>query len=432
MAPADRKVCYLGMPSYGELTPGAARAFYVASRSGELGVQLRHEQSSLLALNFNTLWCWALNARHRGERVDYWAMQHADVEPDPGWLDVMVGELESHGLDVLSAAVPIKDQRGVTSIAMARDDGDPWRVHGRLTVRECHRLPETFAAKDVGRPLLVNTGLLLVRWDQEWAKQVHFTVNDRIVFNPEKESYFAEVEPEDWFFGRLANDLGLKVGVTRKVRVGHRGPMTFGNDRPWGTMRYDEAHLTESVLDAGLPPFPHDVPGWLTEEEGRELMRLAAGKAVLEVGSYCGRSTVCLARTAGTVSAVDTFDGRGTALEGDTYPTFLANLERYGVADKVAVYRGTSGKVLPPMPPVFDLAFIDGSHDFKSVLRDAALAADCLRPGGLLAFHDYDNAADPGVRAAVDALAARGAAVLSTCGSIAVVRPAPRPQLAEV
>lgn len=420
-----KKVVYLGMPSYGSLTSGAARGLYRASK-GELDVHINGIESSLLAQGFNILWTWMLNAVHRGARVDYWAMLHADCEPEDWWVDKLVAEAEAKNLDVLCAVAPIKDSRGVTSIAMAHESGDPWRIHGRLTMREVHRLPETFTGEDLGRPILLNTGCWVARWG-DWCRKVHFRINDRIAFDGK--SYRAQVEPEDWYFSRLCHELGLRLGATRKVALGHRGVAVYGNTRPWGTDSFDKEHLRRSVLDDaacgdgdGRDWFPHDAAGWLGEEEGRELARLAAGKAVLEVGSYCGRSTVCLARTARAVTAVDTFDGRGTGMPGDTLRTFLANLERYGVGAKVRAVRGESAAALPKMPPVYDLAFIDGSHDRESVARDAALAARLLRPGGVLAFHDY-GATDPGVTEAVDELIASGGELLSRCGSLAVVRP---------
>ncbi len=39
-----------------------------------------------------------------------------------------------------------------------------------------------------------------------------------------------------------------------------------------------------------------DVRGWLNDDEGRLLAKYAEGKRVLEVGSYCGRSTIWMAR----------------------------------------------------------------------------------------------------------------------------------------
>ena len=136
---AKKKVC-LGMPSYGDLTTGAARGFYRAS-SGGLSVvekevrpedvplewRLRNFDSSLLAFNMNYLWCWALNEAHTGGGCDYFAMQHADIEPENWWLDKLIAEMEAKDLDVLGVVSPIKSIHGRTSMAMARPDGSTWR-----------------------------------------------------------------------------------------------------------------------------------------------------------------------------------------------------------------------------------------------------------------------------------------------------------------
>lgn len=417
-----KRVC-LGMPGYASVTGGAAKGFFACSARHAVSRQMR--ESSLLAHNFNLLWCWALG-EDRKAKVDYFAMIHSDIEPDGYWLDTLIDELEARDLDVLGVVAPIKDVRGMTSIALGRADGYTWRPHCRLTMSEVMRLPETFTSADVsGLPILLNTGLWVCRFDARWARNVHFTINDRIVCDPDGD-YIPEVEPEDWFFSRLLHEQGLKVGCTRKVQLGHRGGMVFGNRSGWGTSKYDGEYLDRSVLDPDLGDdwFPSKAAGWLTEAEGRELARLAAGKVVLELGSYCGRSTVCLARTAVAVTAVDTFDGRGTAAEGDTLPTFRKNVERYGVRDKVNPTRGATADVLPDLPPVFDLAFIDASHDYENVRRDAELATACLKPGGILAFHDYDSGrGDEGVTRAVDELIAGGAELLARCDSLAVIRP---------
>jgi precorrin-6B methylase 2 len=414
-----RKSVFLGMPTYGSLTERAARGFFMASRGG-LNVHRNMHGSSLLALNFNHVWCWALNA---DPQPDYFAMQHSDVEPEDGWLDALVAEMEAKGLDVLGVAAPIKDQEGKTSIALGHESGDNFRVLTRLTMREVYRLPETFTSDDVGAPLLINTGLWACRWG-EWCKGIYFTVNDEIAFDESAGRYVPRVESEDWFVSRLFHEAGVRVGCTRKVELGHRGQAVFGNHQPWGTLEFDKYHVERSVLDGREPRdwFPHDVAGWLTEEEGRELARLAEGKAVLEVGSYCGRSTICLAQQAKFVTAVDTFDGRGTAGAGDTLPLFQRNIRRHGAGEKVTVSRGESAAVLPNLPPVYDLVFIDGSHDRDSVLADAMAAQRLLRPGGVIAFHDYAET-DPGVVLAVNELLDVWGVTPRLVGSLAVVRP---------
>lgn len=246
MSDTNPKVC-LAMPGYGDLTAPAARGFYCAT-SSRFDVDRMYNEGSLLAQNFNALWCWALNKVHNGERVDYFAMQHADVGPEVGWLETMIDELESKELDVIGAAVPIKSQNGLTSLALARDDGTTWRVKCRLTMDEVHRLPETFTEADTGHQLLLNTGLWVAKFNMDWATQIHFTINDRIIFDTVTGTYRAEVEPEDWYFSRLCDELGLKIGATRKVALQHQGKIAFSNDFAWGLEKFDSEYVSESLI----------------------------------------------------------------------------------------------------------------------------------------------------------------------------------------
>lgn len=167
--------------------------------------------------------------------------------------------------------------------------------------------------------------------------------------------------------------------------------------------------------------FPHDVDGWLTEIEGRALAEAATGKRVLELGSYKGRSTICLAQTAEHVTAVDTFDGRATPKTGETLGDFLTNLSRYAVRWKTSFYVGTSQHVVPTLDATYDLAFIDGAHAFDSIRSDCLLAMTKLRQGGLLCFHDYNSPVDPGVTFAVNRLVAAGAELVRVAGTVAML-----------
>jgi predicted O-methyltransferase YrrM len=429
---------FLGMPGYGERTAGAARGFWRSTRRPDSLVRYQYNEGSLLAANFNILWCAALNQARSGGGVDYFAMQHADIEPEDYWLDKLIEEMEEKELDVLGVVAPIKDAKGVTSTALARPDGDTWRIHCRLTMAEIHRLPPTFTSEDVGHPLLLNTGLWVCRFDEEWAKKVRFTINDRIAFNGEQ--YVAQTEPEDWYFSRLCHELGLRIGCTRKIQLDHRGIATFANTHVWGTQAFDSAYVSDSVVpdvDRDGFHYPKDVDGWLRYEEGKALWELARGKRVLEIGSYMGLSTICLAQTALHVHAIDPHDGRGTFVPQPTEEAMRLNLARYGVTDKVTIdkgalsedepdwfaYRETADGGFSRDAPQFDLIFIDGAHDYESVARDIRCTLPYLAPGGLLAFHDYHTRQDPGVTQAVDELLSRGGELLKTHASLAVVRP---------
>lgn len=441
------KLALLGMPAYMSVSASSARSYWMASkgqvrvdsRQCELAVDRMHTESSLLALNCNMLWAWALN-KAESTKVDYFAMLHSDVEPVDFWLDALIEELEARSLDVLSVVLPLKDQNGLTSTALDREDRNNFRPLCRLTMKELYDLPETFTSEDVsvygggragGAKLLINTGCMVCKWG-DWAEQAHFTINDRIVYCAPRKMYAAEVEPEDWYFSRLLHELGLKVGATRKVRAEHRGQMCFTNSQPWGCQEFDIQYTSKPIVVTARQPgfrFPHDVDGWLLPEEGRALAELARDKRVLEIGGYCGKSTICLAQAADWVVTVDPHDRRGTPKPKSTREELLANLERYELGNVTAMTATLREACDSLEDEVFDIIFIDGQHDYESVVDDVECAQKLLSPDGLLVFHDYrlyagqyDGRWDPGVTEAVDNLLAAGAELISTNATLAVVR----------
>jgi predicted O-methyltransferase YrrM len=141
----------------------------------------------------------------------------------------------------------------------------------------------------------------------------------------------------------------------------------------------------------------------LTAAETAELQRLAKDCEVLEIGSAYGYSTCALALVAKSVTAVDPHITHGSFYVQD------ANLKAYGVRPKVGVYKHRSQDILPRFaaigPPYrFDLVWIDGDHTAEVVEHDVTWALKLLKPGGVLACHDYDEVTCPGVRQALDKL----------------------------
>ena len=130
--------------------------------------------------------------------------------------------------------------------------------------------------------------------------------------------------------------------------------------------------------------------GWLTEAEAAALADLAKDRVVLEIGSWLGRSTVCMARTAKLVVAVDHHHGPPYDGEGSTLNRFLANLWREQITN-VIPFLADSGRALPFLRREFGLVFIDGGHEMPEVIRDGLLAWECIVDGGSLAFHDYES-----------------------------------------
>lgn len=422
---SDRRI-FLGQPGYGHPTVNSARAFWRAC-ADESELHWSAEIGSLLAANFNKLWCSALNIVHSGGRVDYFAMLHDDISLPDGWLDDLIDEMEAHDLDVLGVVAPIKDNRGMTSMALHKD-GDNWMPFCRLSMQDVYELPQTFTSDDLGRPLLLNTGCWVCRFDMEWATKVHFEINDRIVFNTAANAYQSQTEPEDWQFSRLLHEIGqpgsptefvkpLRIGATTKLALTHRGETDFENTKAWGRFPYDAEATNKSPVPGA---FPRDIHGWLTPDEGKKLAELATDKNVLEIGSYCGLSTVCMARTANHIDAIDYHDGRGTPEPRNTLDEFLDNLERYEVSDKVTAYHPDHA----PVHTTYDLILIDGAHDRDSVQADLDNYLAQLSENGLLVFHDYGEPMIPGVSEVVNELLANGAELVSVTDHLAVVKPA--------
>lgn len=143
------------------------------------------------------------------------------------------------------------------------------------------------------------------------------------------------------------------------------------------------------------------VEGWLTYEEGVLLHALAkacpVGSAIVEIGSYKGKSTIWLATgsRAGNgcmVSAIDPHTGsipdkrRGETVW--TLDAFRENIARAGVPDLVAEIVATSEQTVRQFRQPIGLIFIDGEHEYPFVRRDCLEWASKVVPGGVIALHD--------------------------------------------
>jgi hypothetical protein len=223
---------FLAVPHSGHIVTMALPGIMTLATPEKHRVFVSCNQSSLLALNFNCLWAKALNSR-KELVLTHFAMHHADIAAPEGWLDTLVQEMDRVGADVLSAVVPIKDGRGITSTGIMTPTGDI----RRLTMREVMNLPVTFELKDVPVPnkkyLLVNSGLWLCRFDTHWPASIKFTIEDCISQQPDGK-FTVKALSEDWRFSRDCAQRGLRVFATRIVPVKHFGLSAFSNDCAWG------------------------------------------------------------------------------------------------------------------------------------------------------------------------------------------------------
>ncbi|WP_167156266.1 class I SAM-dependent methyltransferase [Streptomyces sp. MBT27] len=134
----------------------------------------------------------------------------------------------------------------------------------------------------------------------------------------------------------------------------------------------------------------------------------ALGLPLLEVGTYCGRSTILLAeaaRESGTVAVtVDHHRGSEEQQPGwdfhdptvvdpqvgrmDTLPTFRRTLHAAGLEDHVIAMVGRSPQVARVWGGRLGFVFIDGGHTDEHASADYEGWAPKLAEGGTLVIHD--------------------------------------------
>jgi MMP 1-O-methyltransferase len=174
-------------------------------------------------------------------------------------------------------------------------------------------------------------------------------------------------------------------------------------------------------VEAELVKAAEAARGFMPPAEGLALHDTAAAYArrgpVLEVGTYCGKSTIYLAAAARTarqfVITVDHHRGSEENQPGweyhdtelvdpqagrlDTLPHFRSTLAASGLEDSVIAIVGRSAEVARLWSAPLGMLFIDGGHTDAAAVADYQGWAPHLAPGGALAIHDvFPDPADGG------------------------------------
>lgn len=147
------------------------------------------------------------------------------------------------------------------------------------------------------------------------------------------------------------------------------------------------------------PVLGHPAPGmhiwgWMSPRELTWLHATAGAMAnIAEIGSLHGRSAYALlSGCPGPVYCIDPWDD----VADESYASFLGACGRF---PNLRAVRGLSPAAAALVPDV-DMVFIDGAHDYDSVVAD--IAAWLPKARRLICGHDYNHPGYPGVKAAVD------------------------------
>lgn len=170
-----------------------------------------------------------------------------------------------------------------------------------------------------------------------------------------------------------------------------------------------------------LPINIDQIKGFIDPDEGEALYRYSLAnckdKPCLEIGSYCGKSSVYIG-TAVKINnqilySIDHHKGSEEQQPGeeyfdpdlinqngdgiDTYPFFLNTIKISKLEDHIKPILGDSVEVAQKWNQMLSMVFIDGGHSEESAQNDYKFWKKFIEPGGLLIIHDvFPNPKDGG------------------------------------
>ena len=169
---------------------------------------------------------------------------------------------------------------------------------------------------------------------------------------------------------------------------------------------------TDTSSTERLFAMAEQVRGFMPADEGRALydaaLRYLKGGVGVEIGTYCGKSTLLLGaaaqQTGGVLYTIDHHHGSEEHQPGwdfhdaslvdevtglfDTLPAFRRTLDVAGLDDHVVAVVGKSPVVARAWRSPLQLLFIDGGHSEKAATDDFEGWAKWVNPGGGLVIHD--------------------------------------------
>lgn len=179
-------------------------------------------------------------------------------------------------------------------------------------------------------------------------------------------------------------------------------------------------HPTRRTLDPDLHAAAVQARGFMPDDEGRALADAAFDVGhlgpMLEIGTYCGKSSLYLAGPARAcdtvVFTVDHHHGSEEMQAGwehhdgslvdpatgqmDSSLEFRRTVIDAGVGDVVIAIIGDSPTVAAHWNTPLSLVFIDGAHSYEPARADYLGWAPHVVPGGRLVFHDIFEHPDDG------------------------------------
>ena len=189
----------------------------------------------------------------------------------------------------------------------------------------------------------------------------------------------------------------------------------------------------ESQILSDISQSLNGVEGHLSDKEIHFLYYAAAHPTttgeILEIGSFKGKSTVVLAKSAASAgtpiihsvdpltSPSETDPDLGDSLSCET--AFFENIKRAGVSEFVDFHQDFSHNYAKNWTSPIRLLWIDGDHTYRGAKRDFDSFSPYLSNGAIIAFHDVLHRFDGPIRVFIeDVLFSNSFGAAGCCGSI--------------
>lgn len=122
---------------------------------------------------------------------------------------------------------------------------------------------------------------------------------------------------------------------------------------------------------------PRMLSGHLQGKILKMFTRMLQPQAILEIGTYTGYSTLCLAEGAPENAQIHTIE-----VNDELEDFILKYLHRTNLKDNINLHIGDALDIIPTLDMVFDMVFMDANKRHYCEYYD--LIFDKLRPGGLI------------------------------------------------
>lgn len=122
---------------------------------------------------------------------------------------------------------------------------------------------------------------------------------------------------------------------------------------------------------------PHMLSGHYQGRVLSMLSKLVQPKRILEIGTFTGYATICLAEGLAADGVIHTID-----YNEELEDMQRANFNASAFSDQIQLHIGQALDIIPSLQEVFDLVFIDA--DKKNNYAYFELIVDKVRPGGLI------------------------------------------------